>query len=83
MVFLAHSPCLEAAFGHAGPFWGRDYLMRERDEVLCLIREVFSPILERPLGPASPPSCEGLDRVIRTPAEGVVRDSRRLGLRID
>jgi chorismate--pyruvate lyase len=63
MVFLAHSPCLEAAFGHAGPFWARDYLMRERDEVLCLIREVFSPILEGPLGPTSPPYCEGLDRV--------------------
>jgi chorismate lyase len=53
-VFLAHSPHLEAAFGHAGPFWGRDYLMREREELLCLIREVFSPALERPLGPASP-----------------------------
>jgi len=55
-VFLAHDPRLEAAFGHAGPFWGRDYLMREREELLCLIREIFSPALERQLGPASPQS---------------------------
>ena len=49
-VFLAQDPGLEAAFGHAGPFWGRDYLMRERDALLCLIREIFSPALERQLG---------------------------------
>lgn len=52
-VFLMQSPSLEAAFGHPGPFWGRDYLLRDGGEALCLIREIFSPALERPLGPAS------------------------------
>ena len=58
-VFRAHCPRAEAAFGYPGPFWGRDYLMRERGETLCLIREIFSPALERPLGPALGPSGAG------------------------
>jgi chorismate--pyruvate lyase len=58
-VFHARCPRVEAAFGYPGPFWGRDYLMRERGETLCLIREVFSPTLERSLGPGSGPSGAG------------------------
>jgi len=59
LLFLAENPRLEAAFGHPGPFWGRDYLMRERHETLCLIREIFSPALEERLGPASRQSGRG------------------------
>jgi chorismate--pyruvate lyase len=39
-------------FGHAGPFWSRHYRFFRGGQPLTVIREVFSPELERWLGPA-------------------------------
>jgi chorismate lyase len=43
-------PCRE--FGEAGPFWGRQYFFWHNEKPLTLIYEVFSPALQRLLGPA-------------------------------
>lgn len=48
-----HSRSLEDAFGQAGPFWGRHYIFWHHGQPLTLIYEVFSPYLERYLGPMS------------------------------
>ena len=41
-------------FGHAGPYWGRQYVFWHGRRPLTLIHEVFSPALQRFLGPLSP-----------------------------
>ena len=38
-------------FGHAGPFWGREYIFWHSGQPLTLIHEIFSPALEKYLGP--------------------------------
>ena len=43
---------LEERFGCAGPFWSRHYRFFRQSRELTVIREVFSPALERWLGPA-------------------------------
>ena len=45
---------LERRFGAAGPFWSRHYRFFRGGRELTVIREVFSPELERWLGPAIP-----------------------------
>ncbi|MFM7675476.1 MAG: chorismate lyase [Synechococcus sp.] len=49
------APCLEQRFGQAGPFWSRHYRFFRGGVELTVIREVFSPLLERWLGPATHP----------------------------
>ena len=44
---------LEERFGGPGPFWSRHYRFFRGGQPLTVIREVFSPALERWLGPAS------------------------------
>lgn len=46
------APWLEQRFGCAGPFWSRHYRFFRQGKELTVIREVFSPALERWLGPA-------------------------------
>lgn len=50
-LYYGHSPELEQAFGQPGPFWGRHYLFWHHGQPFTLIYEVFSPYLERYLGP--------------------------------
>ncbi|ATS18388.1 chorismate lyase [Parathermosynechococcus lividus] len=50
-VYFGHCDTLAAAFGEAGPFWGRHYLFWHDRRPLTLIYEVFSPYLCRYLGP--------------------------------
>jgi chorismate lyase len=66
-LYYGHSDEISQAFGHPGPFWGRHYLFWHHGQPLTLIYEVFSPKLERYLGPSfisnipiplNPP-CEG------------------------
>ena len=47
---IAAAACRE--FGETGPFWGRQYFFWHNDKPLTLIYEVFSPALQRLLGPA-------------------------------
>ena len=47
------APWLEERFGEPGPFWSRHYRFFRGGKELTVIREVFSPALERWLGPAS------------------------------
>jgi chorismate lyase len=49
-LYYGHSPALETAFGHSGPFWGRHYLFWHHGQPLTLIYEVFSPYIEKYLG---------------------------------
>ena len=49
-----NSPWLQDRFGHAGPFWSRHYRFFRQGKALTVIREVFSPALERWLGLAVP-----------------------------
>jgi chorismate-pyruvate lyase len=46
-------PWLEERFGCPGPFWSRHYRFFRQGRELTVIREVFSPALERWLGPAT------------------------------
>jgi chorismate-pyruvate lyase len=46
---------LEERFGLPGPYWSRHYRFFRQGRELTVIREVFSPALERWLGPATPP----------------------------
>jgi len=46
---------LEERFGCPGPFWSRHYRFFRGGRELTVIREVFSPALERWLGPATAP----------------------------
>lgn len=50
-LHYGHSAALAAAFGQPGPFWGRHYLFWHRGQPLTLIYEVFSPYIEKYLGP--------------------------------
>ena len=59
---LVQAPWLVSRFGHGGPFWSRHYRFFRGGEPLTVIREVFSPELERWLGPAAgaaPPAGSG------------------------
>ncbi|KAJ0393709.1 hypothetical protein P43SY_007551 [Pythium insidiosum] len=56
-VHCGSSRELEKAFGHAGPFWGRSYLFWKGGRPVTFIYEVFSPALEKYMGPVLlPPS---------------------------
>ncbi|MBM5826144.1 MAG: DUF98 domain-containing protein [Cyanobacteria bacterium M_surface_10_m2_119] len=46
------APWLEERFSCEGPFWARHYRFFRGGQPLTVIREVFSPALERWLGPA-------------------------------
>lgn len=37
--------------GHQGPFWGRQYIFWNNRRPLTVIHEVFSPALQRYIGP--------------------------------
>ena len=50
---VVDAPWLEERFGEPGPFWSRHYRFFRGGKELTVIREVFSPALERWLGPAS------------------------------
>lgn len=50
-ICYGHSKALEQAFGQSGPFWGRHYLFWHGGQPFTLIYEVFSPYLEKYLGP--------------------------------
>lgn len=50
---LVQSDWLETAFGIRGPFWSRHYRFFRQGRELTVIREVFSPALERWLGTTS------------------------------
>jgi chorismate lyase len=59
---LVQAPWLASRFGRGGPFWSRHYRFFRGGEPLTVIREVFSPELERWLGPAAaaiPPAGSG------------------------
>ena len=49
---LVTEPWLEDGFGEQGPFWSRHYRFFRQGKELTVIREVFSPALERWLGEA-------------------------------
>ena len=49
---LSMSVALYRQFGEKGPFWGRQYFFWHDKKPLTLIYEVFSPTLQRLLGPA-------------------------------
>jgi chorismate lyase len=50
-LHYGNSPALEIAFNQKGPFWGRYYLFWHNGAPLTLIYEVFSPSLQKYLGP--------------------------------
>ena len=50
-IYYGESPALEAGFREKGPFWGRHYLFWHSRRPLTLIYEVFSPYLQKYLGP--------------------------------
>lgn len=50
-LYYGHSAELERAFGQVGPFWGRHYLFWHHGQPFTLIYEVFSPYLQKYLGP--------------------------------
>jgi chorismate-pyruvate lyase len=49
---LVEAPLLEGGFGQPGPYWSRHYRFFRGGRELTVVREVFSPALERWLGPA-------------------------------
>ncbi len=64
---LVEAEWLAERFGCAGPFWSRHYRFFREGKELTVIREVFSPALERWLGPATRLSLEALSPVVTTP----------------
>ncbi|MGB0560695.1 MAG: chorismate lyase [Spirulinaceae cyanobacterium] len=50
-LYYGNSPALASAFQEPGPFWGRHYLFWHSGQPITLIYEVFSPYLQRYLGP--------------------------------
>ena len=50
---LVKSKLLEKNFQREGPFWSRHYRFFRQSKELTVIREVFSPKLEKWLGPAT------------------------------
>lgn len=49
---LVNADWLESTFEQKGPFWSRHYRFFRNKQELTVIREVFSPTLEKWLGPA-------------------------------
>ncbi len=49
---LVNSDWLEIGFQNTGPFWSRHYRFFRQEQQLTVIREVFSPELEKWLGPS-------------------------------
>ena len=47
---LVNSEWLESEFQNKGPFWSRHYRFFRKEQELTVIREVFSPTLEKWLG---------------------------------
>lgn len=52
-ICYGESETIAAGFGEKGPFWGRYYLFWHGGKPFTLIYEVFSPYLQKYLGPAS------------------------------
>lgn len=50
-IYYGSCPALEQAFDQPGPLWGRHYLFWHSKKPLTLIYEVFSPYLQKYLGP--------------------------------
>jgi chorismate--pyruvate lyase len=50
---LVEAEWLEERFGNPGPYWSRHYRFFRQGRELTVIREVFSPALERWLGPVT------------------------------
>ena len=50
-IYYGDSEALAQNFGESGPFWGRHYLFWHDRKPLTLIYEVFSPYLQKYLGP--------------------------------
>lgn len=55
-IYRGRHGALAEAFKTDKELWGRHYLFWHAGRPLCLIYEVFSPVLEQYLGPQSPPS---------------------------
>ena len=51
-MYHGHSPVLEDAWALSGPFWGRHYIFWHDGVPMTVVYEVFSPHLERAIGPA-------------------------------
>jgi len=51
-LYRGNNPDLQREFQEPGPFWGRHYTFYHQDKPLTVIYEVFSPALERYLGPS-------------------------------
>ena len=49
---LVNAKWLECEFKEKGPFWSRHYRFFRQEQELTVIREVFSPQLEKWLGPS-------------------------------
>ncbi len=51
-VYRGSSERMASLLNQPGPFWGRHYMLWADHEPLTLIYEIFSPLLERYLGPS-------------------------------
>jgi chorismate-pyruvate lyase len=69
---LVEADWLAEGFGRPGPFWSRHYRFFRQGRELTVIREVFSPALERWLGPATTANPEDIPKMVTT------RDKYRL-----
>lgn len=69
---LVEADWLEEGFQRPGPFWSRHYRFFRQGRELTVIREVFSPALERWLGPATALKSEEIPKMMTT------RDNSRL-----
>ncbi|MEB3242792.1 MAG: chorismate lyase [Cyanobacteriota bacterium] len=58
---LVEADWLRERFQRPGPFWSRHYRFFRQGQELTVIREVFSPALERWLGPATAPPLNSED----------------------
>ncbi|MBM5817382.1 MAG: DUF98 domain-containing protein [Cyanobacteria bacterium K_Offshore_surface_m2_239] len=61
---LVEADWLEERFGRAGPYWSRHYRFFRQGRELTVIREVFSPALERWLGPATTLNPEDIPHLV-------------------
>lgn len=61
---LVQAQWLEERFGQPGPFWSRHYRFFRQGRELTVIREVFSPSLERWLGPARGDNAEEIRKLV-------------------
>jgi len=76
---------LEQRFGRTGPYWSRHYRFFRNGRPLTVIREVFSPQLERWLGPAiadviadAPVDAKAADTVAVTPTDDRLQQVSRV-----